>query len=154
MKTLIVLTAVPGAGKSTWADNYQKSHPHTYIVSADSIREEFFGSRKNFSNESFVWATFRKRIHDYAHINDDVTVILDAINAKNEYRQEFVEKTPEFDILHLVYLKKSLAVALAQNALRSKEMIVPPEIIANYFAHIEEPNPLIHDLYTKVEIIN
>jgi tRNA uridine 5-carbamoylmethylation protein Kti12 len=116
--------------------------------------KNFLGSRKNFSNESFVWATFRKRIHDYAHINDDVTVILDAINAKNEYRQEFVEKTPEFDIHHLVYLKKSLAVALAQNALRSKEMIVPPEIIANYFAHIEEPNPLIHDLYTKVEIIN
>ncbi|NCA96445.1 MAG: hypothetical protein EOM74_05640, partial [Methanomicrobia archaeon] len=51
MKTLILLTAVPGAGKSTWAKRYQSEHPHTYIISSDDLRMELLGGYQNFSNE-------------------------------------------------------------------------------------------------------
>ena len=44
MKTLIVLSAMPGSGKSTWAKKYQEEHPHTLIISSDKIRYELTGT--------------------------------------------------------------------------------------------------------------
>ena len=40
MKTLMILSAIPASGKSTWAAKYQATHPNTYIVSSDQIRME------------------------------------------------------------------------------------------------------------------
>ena len=80
MKTLILMTAVPGAGKSTWARQYQAEHPNTFIISSDEIRKELLGHVQNFTNESLVWDTFRSRITEYAAKYEDVTVILDAVN--------------------------------------------------------------------------
>lgn len=39
MNKIIVLKAAQGAGKSSWAMNYQKENPNTMVVSRDSIRE-------------------------------------------------------------------------------------------------------------------
>ena len=43
MKTLIILSAMPGSGKSTWAKKYQEEHSHTLIISSDQIRFELTG---------------------------------------------------------------------------------------------------------------
>ena len=48
MKTLIMLSAMPGSGKSTWAKAYQEAHPHTLIVSSDEIRFELTGQTQDF----------------------------------------------------------------------------------------------------------
>ena len=48
MKTFILLSAVPGAGKSTWALQYKKTHPHVFIVSSDDIRKELTGVYQNW----------------------------------------------------------------------------------------------------------
>ena len=39
MKTFILLAAVAGCGKSTWANNFKKDHPNTFIVSSDELRK-------------------------------------------------------------------------------------------------------------------
>ena len=67
MKTLLMLSAIPASGKSTWAKEYQKDHPQTYIISSDEIRLELCnGVYSDQSKQALVWETFEKRIHEYA----------------------------------------------------------------------------------------
>ena len=61
MKTLIMLSAMPGSGKSTWAKAYQEAHPHTLIVSSDAIRYELTGQTQDFSKQKEVWELFSLR---------------------------------------------------------------------------------------------
>ena len=91
MKTLIILSAMPGSGKSTWANKYQEEHPHTLIVSSDQIRYELTGATQDFSKQKEVWELFSLRIHEYAKRYDDVTVILDALNDLNSLREKYVK---------------------------------------------------------------
>lgn len=152
MKTLILLTAVPGAGKSTWAKRYQSEHPHTYIISSDDLRMELLGGYQNFSNEELVWSTFRQRIHDYGKLHDDVTVILDAVNYSNKGRLFYKDESPEFDEHLLVYVKKPLDVILRQNRDRDPGKIVPEDVVKNYFMKIEEPSEAVLAAYRLVVI--
>ena len=152
MKTLILLTAVPGAGKSTWAKRYQSEHPHTYIISSDDLRMELLGGYQNFSNEELVWGTFRKRIHEYALLHEDVTVILDAVNYSNKGRMTYIKETPEFDEHVLVYLKKPIEVILRQNLMRDSGKVVPEDVVKNYFQKIEEPDEEVLSHYRLMTI--
>ena len=92
MKTLIMLSAMPGSGKSTWAKAYQEAHPHTLIVSSDAIRYELTGQTQDFSKQKEVWELFSLRIHEYAKMHDDVTVILDALTDLNMLREKYVKE--------------------------------------------------------------
>lgn len=147
MKKLILMTAVPGAGKSTWAKQYQSTHPHTYIISSDSIRLELLGAVQNFSNEKLVWDTFRNRISEYASLHDDVTVILDAVNYSNYGRKEYYDLSPQYDKHILVWVKKPLEVLQKQNKQRSQNAWVPEDVVENFFNKFEEPNDQIKSLF-------
>ena len=92
MKTLIVLSAMPGSGKSTWAKKYQEEHPHTLIISSDAIRYELTGAMQDFSKQKEVWELFSLRIHEYANKYEDVTVVLDALNDLNVLRENMLKK--------------------------------------------------------------
>ena len=92
MKTLIMLSAMPGSGKSTWAKAYREAHPHTLIVSSDEIRYELTGTTQDFSKQKEVWELFSLRIHEYAKKYDDVTVILDALTDLNVLRESTLKR--------------------------------------------------------------
>ena len=88
MKTLIIMSAIPASGKSTWAAKYQATHPNTYIVSSDAIRMELNGGDyTNYTKQDLVWKTFSERIHEYGKI-EGATVILDALNGLNIIRKK------------------------------------------------------------------
>jgi predicted kinase len=108
MRTLIVLSAIPGSGKSTWAKKYQKEHANTFIVSSDEIRLEFFGAVNDFRDERRVWDTFLERLNHYAETMADVTVIADATNLQNKYRRMYAELTPKYREAHPCPLRHPL----------------------------------------------
>ncbi len=147
MKTLILMTAVPGAGKSTWANEYQQSHPRTFIISSDEIRKELLGEVQNFSNEALVWDTFRQRIREYAEKYDDVTVILDAVNYANKGRLFYYDQSKMYDKHILVYVKKPLEVLLEQNKKRSSDRWVPDHVIVDFYQKFEEPNDAVKEKF-------
>ena len=98
MKTLIILSAIPASGKSTWAAQYQATHPNVYIVSSDAIRMEITGGDyQDHTKQKQVWELFSKRIHEYANKGDDVNVILDALCDLNSLRESYVKDNPEYD---------------------------------------------------------
>ena len=59
MKTLIICTAVPASGKSSWARRYKRDHENTYIISSDAIRLELTnGDYHDRSKQAEVWKVF------------------------------------------------------------------------------------------------
>ena len=136
MKTLIMLSAIPASGKSTWAKNYQKTHSETYIVSSDEIRMEICGGDyHDQSKQNLVWQVFDQRIHECALKSENATVILDALNDVNVVRLKYLTTTPEFDKKILVLFPSTLEKSREYNSKRPEEVRVPDNIIDVYTIH-------------------
>lgn len=154
MKTLIILSAMPGSGKSTWAKKYKEEHPNTFIVSSDEIRYEITGQKQDFSRQNEVWALFSSRIHEYANKGDDVTVILDALNDLNILRTKYVQENPEFDRYELVLFPRTEEQIKYYNKQRDFTSIVPDEQLEVLMAKWEEPSQEAINLFNKVHEIH
>ena len=153
MKTLIMLSAVPASGKTTWANKYRSEHPNTYIVNSDDIRMEVtHGDYQDHSHQKEVWELFERRIHEYGMI-DGVTVILDALNDTNEVRMKYLATTPEFDKKILILFPSCLDKSRKYNNLREEEVRVPDPILVNLVNKFEEPSDEVLSLVEKTVAI-
>lgn len=154
MKTLIILSAMPGSGKSTWAKRYQEEHPHTLIVSSDEIRFELTGQTQDFSKQKEVWELFSLRIHEYAKKFDDVTVILDALTDLNLLREKYVKENPEYDRYELVLFPRTLEQIRYYNKQRKECSVVPDEQLELLIKKWEEPSDEVIKLFDAVTEIH
>ncbi len=150
---MLLLSALPGSGKTTWAKQYQKTHLHTFIVSSDEIRIEFFGKAQNFSNEPKVWNTFLNRLNEYSQKFDDVTIIADATNLQNKYRVMYTKLTPFFDRHILVLFDVPYGICCFQNRLRSKDLIVSDDAMELLRKEYEEPTSEVLKLFDSVIVV-
>ena len=67
MAKLIVLSGVPGSGKSHFCDAFRKSMGgHVYVVSSDALRYEVTGSQQNMDEDKLVWKLFYGMAKVYA----------------------------------------------------------------------------------------
>ena len=153
MRTLILLSAVPGSGKSTWAKKYQAAREHTFIVSSDDIREELFWKAQDFRDEGLVWKTFQDRLNQYGAMYEDSTVIADATNLQNKYRKMYFDATPGFDKHILVIFDIPFDIAKKQNKMRSKERVVPEYAMDKLIAEWEDVSEEVKNLYDEVVYI-
>ena len=150
MKKLIMLSAFPASGKTTWAKNYQKEHDNVYILNSDDIRLELTaGNYHDRSKQKEVWDTFDRRIHEIAKI-DDVTLILDAVNDTNKVRLKYLSTTPEFDYKVLVMFPSTLERSKKFNSMRPDECRVPEDVIEMMFKKFEQPSEEVLKLVDEV----
>ena len=150
MKKLILLTAFPACGKTTWAKKYQEEHENVYILNSDEIRLELtHGNYHDRSKQQQVWELFEKRIHEIAQI-DNVTLILDALNDTNEVRLKYLKSTPEFDYKVLVVFPSTLERSREFNGKRPPEVRVPENIIDMLFNKFEQPSEEVLSLVNEV----
>ena len=146
-----MLSAIPASGKSTWAGKYQATHRDVYIVSSDAIRMELTnGVYGDQSKQKQVWELYSKRIHEFAALKDDVTVILDALNDTNELRKKYVEENPEFDKYILVLFNGTAERSRYLNKQRPTNMSVPEDIMTILINKFEEPTEEIKDLFDEI----
>lgn len=151
MKTLMILSAIPASGKSTWAAKYQATHPDTYIVSSDQIRMEVtHGDFQDHSKQKEVWELFSQRIHECAKLSEDVTVILDALNDLNSLRIKYVKENPEFDRYVLVLFGKDIERSKHFNSLRPELLQVPEGILENLISKFEPVSDEARALFDEV----
>ena len=151
MKTLIMLSAVPAAGKTTWAKAYQKNHENVYIINSDEIRMELTnGNYQDRSKQKEVWELYEKRIHEYANKGDDITVILDALNDINSIRYRYLSTTPEYDYKILVLFPSSLDKSQKFNGARPWPNKVPDDVLVELVNKFEPPSQEVLDLVNEV----
>ena len=149
MRTLYLLSALPGSGKSTWAKRFKNEHPTAKIVSSDNLRVELLGRVDDFTNEKLVWASFLDRIHEYAK-DENAIVIADSTNILNSYRAYYLEQTPEFDRHVLVMFDIPLPIVFAQNKLRGGDRVVPDEAMKRMTDQFEKPTQEVIKAYDEV----
>ena len=150
-----MLSAIPAAGKTTWAKKYQEEHQNVYIINSDDVRLEItHGDYQDHSHQKEVWELYEKRIHEYAKLGDDVTVILDALNDVNAVRLKYLSTTPEYDKKILVLFPTSLDKSLKYNSKRVWPNKVPDDILVALNNKFEEPSKEVLDLVDEVIKIN
>lgn len=154
MKKLIVLSALPGSGKSTWAEQFRLTHKHVKIVSSDGIRKEITGQYQDLEHEEEVWQIYDSRIHEYLDNYDDVTVIADSTNITNNLRLNVLQKGYHYDKVILVVLKKKLPVILKANHERNEAKFVPEFAIKAMWENWEDINDEVREKYDEVIEIN
>ena len=140
MKTLIMMSAFPASGKSTWAKRYKEEHDNVVILNSDLIRMELTnGNYMDQSKQKEVWELFERRIHENGEI-DGVTVILDALNDVNPVRLKYLSTTPEFDKKILVMFNLDRERSRRLNNLRPENARVPADILEGLMDKFEEPS--------------
>lgn len=136
MRTLLLLSGLPGSGKSTWSRQYKRLHPSANIVSSDEIRKEFFGTTANFSDEKRVWSTFLDRLKRFGK-QEGAIVIADSTNLNNHYRRYYVDSTPEYDHHVLVMFDIPAADCELLNDQRTGDRRLPMEAMKRLESQFE-----------------
>ncbi len=154
MRTFILLSAMPGSGKSTWAHLYQKEHDNVIIVSSDDIREMLNGDASDVSNDENVWIEYRRQIIEAAE-EEDVTVIGDSTNLSNKYRIYYAnEAAPLYDKLVLVRFDVPYEVCQQRNLGRFPGRVVPESAMASLRGEYEDPSEDALRLYDEVYVVD
>ena len=153
MNKLIILSGVPGSGKSYFSNTIKKiKSSHVYIVSSDALRREITGSQSNLTEEDLMWKIFESLAKTYS-LDKDGIVILDAthVNTKlrvNKYRH--IKKL--FDQVILVVFKIDRQVVSNQNLQR--EYPIPPDVLDKFYQIYEEPNEVDFKFFDKILTID
>lgn len=151
MKTLIAMTAIAGAGKSTYAKHYKMNHvdENVFIVSSDAIRKELTGVYNNLNFEDQVWEIYFKRINEIRDANDNCVIIADSTNIYNKFRKQ-LGIIPGFDVKKLVVITKDLDLCLKKNRERNPEKFVPEDAIKSMYQRWEKVDEETAALFDEV----
>lgn len=152
MNKLIILSGVPGSGKSYFSNTLRKiKNSHVYIVSSDNLRKEITGTQSNLNFEPLVWELFYGLAEVYSHDKDGI-VVLDATNVSTYLR---VEKTkhlkPLFDEVDLVMWNIDRNVVESQNLQR--EYPIPPEALDKFLSIFELPSEIDKQYFDKICLV-
>lgn len=138
---LIVLSGVPGSGKSTYCQAYKELYEanniKVNIVSSDEIRMELFGRYDNFENEKLVWEIFRAKAYEYSKQDHSVT-ILDATTLTNKHRYNYALKYKGlYKQIYLVVMATPFEKCLEQNKMRPENKWVPEDVMKSMYNKLE-----------------
>ena len=152
MKTLVLMIAPPGAGKSTLAMKLAKSGLFSdlnLIVSTDRIRERLFGDETYQGGNREVFETAYNDVEEALAFCDDVCVFVDACNCTDQDRRKFTRfaiANPGTKIVGILY-DGTVKECLDRNERR--ERVVPRNVVLRFYDLI--PHSMDQLLYENPE---
>ncbi len=151
MSKLVVLSGVPGSGKSYFSKMLRKKKVgHVYIISSDSLRDIVTGSQRNISEDELMWKMYYQLAKVYSADPNGI-VVLDATNRNIKYRIDPVkELRKNFDEADLVIFDIPKEVVIRQN--REREFPVPESVLDEYFADFQLPQKEDYEFFKNVYI--
>ena len=152
MNRLIVLSGVPGSGKSYFSNALMKDkEKHVYIISSDQLRKEITGHQQDLSQDELVWKLFYSLARSYSEDKDGI-VILDATNAKKEYRYDNIKQYKDlYDEIDLVCFQISKDLVLKQN--REREFPIPEDALLRLIDAFEMPGEAEKEFFDHIDIV-
>lgn len=153
MAKLIILSGVPGSGKSFFSHMLRdyKHGGHVYIVSSDSLRDLVTGSQQNLTEENLVWKMFFDLARVYAKDPNGI-VVLDSTNAERKYRLQAGEALRGlFETIDLISFHMKPETIYRQNL--DREWPIPVEVLSHYIETFEFPTPEDYAFFDHVYIV-
>ena len=152
MNKLVVLSGVPGSGKSYFSKTLKKvKNNHVYVISSDELRATIGGAQSNLNNEALMWTIFHGLSKVYANDKDGI-VVLDATHVSTKLRVDaYQELKNYYDEFILVMWNIDKQIASNQNLQR--EYPIPPEALEKFFQIFELPNEKDKEFYNKIIMI-
>ena len=153
---LIVLSGIPGSGKSTYCKYVDATDKRKVIVvSSDEIRKELTGKYANFSRDKEMWRILNDKIEFYGSREKDVIVIVDTTALSNKLRYKYVlNHGGWFDERELVVFKLPIERCIKQNYNRPQEKWVPEKNILEMKEKLEDIDyKTVYSYFTSVKII-
>ena len=152
MNRLIVLSGVPGSGKSYFSQALKRAiKKHVYIVSSDELRLNILGNQQDLSEDELVWKIYYSLVEAYS-IDKNGIVILDATHSKKVYRLDNIMPFRHlYDELDLVCFRLDKELVLEQN--KGRENPIPKESLLRLIDQFEMPDDEERNFYDHVDII-
>lgn len=153
MNKLVVLSGVPGSGKSYFSNTLKKVRgSHVYVISSDSLRTLITGVQNDLSCDELVWAFFYNLAKVYA-LDKDGIVVLDATNYSSEKRISSLKDIKSlFSEVDLVSFNIDQQVVSNQNLQR--EYPIAPEVLDRFFEIFEKPTKADEEFFDRILTIN
>lgn len=132
---VFIMVGVPGSGKSTIAKEISKKY-NAKILSSDKIREKLFGSEDCQENGYLVFSTLYCMARESLEKGENI--IIDATNINRKARKEVFSKLKEFNFEKIAVVKE-VPIEVAKKRNKSRDRVVPDEVIENFYARYEKP---------------
>ncbi len=153
MNKLVVLSGVPGSGKSYFSKTLKKiKNSHVYVISSDELRKLICGNQSSLECEDLMWKMFLELAKVYA-LDKNGIVILDATHVSSELRvHRNMCLKPLFDETILVMWHIDRATVVNQNFQR--EHPIPPEALDKFLSIFELPTEDDKKFFDKIIVLN
>lgn len=161
--TLYVLSAPPGAGKSTMLERSKEFLPTSAVVSSDALREQLLGTLTDASGLKHYFAHADREVFELlekivrTRVKEGLTTIVDATSVDDSERAAYAKIAKEAGVpFEVLILDVDLEIAKARNQQRAAR--VPEHRIEDFFKRFQKsskhPHRLIpSDSVLKVEAV-
>ncbi len=152
MSKLIVLSGVPGSGKSYFSKLLKKvKQKHVYIISSDELRSLVLNNQQDLSQDDLIWKLFYELPRVYCN-DKDAYVILDACHATQKIRYENIKPLESlFDEVSLVMFKLDKQLVFSQNI--ERDFPVPNKVLENFYEYFQDIGESDKKLYRHIYVI-
>ena len=154
MNKLIVLSGVPGSGKSyiSLLIKDRMKNGHVYVVSSDTLRTQIAGSQKNFDYEELMWNMYYEMAKTYS-LDKEGIVILDSTNSRRMYRIDKVKPLKDlFGEIDLVTFELDKLTVMRQNM--EREFPIPSDALELLFDEYEHVNDEDRVFFNNIYHVN
>ena len=152
MNRLIILSGVPGSGKSYFSNALKaEKSEDVYIISSDQLRYELLGNQRDLSQDDKIWKRFYELAKEYSAIKD-ATVVLDSTNAKKIYRLDNIKPYRGlYDEIDVVVFQLDKETVLKQN--KERDNPIPEDALLKLIDEFELPDQEEKGFFDRIDVI-
>lgn len=138
MRLLVVLSGLPGSGKSFFASSLPPSKDRL-VIEEDAVRERLYGSGRPYSMNG-VKDAMAEEASAFLQSHPNGTVYLDSAHLLSRDRLAALEGVLHWDKAVLLWFSTLVEVCRARNAARPAERRVPDGVFAFMESSFEPPS--------------